>query len=254
MADERPWHDDDRFWDRFGRSLVSEDRLRRAAAKVGPLVELLGLAPGDAVLDLCCGPGRFAVELAGRGLRVTGVDRTRSYLATARDRAGQAGVDLELVEADMREFARPDGFDACINMFSSFGYFEDPDEDRKVAANVFRSLRPGGRFLIETMGRETLFHIFNARGWDETEDGTIQLQEREPNDDWSMLRQRWIVLKDDERTEFKVWMRMYSARELVGLLEEAGFEKVGIYGSVRGEPYSRTADRLAVVVRRPGAE
>ncbi|UCG42648.1 MAG: methyltransferase domain-containing protein [candidate division WOR-3 bacterium] len=254
MPGSTPWHDDERFWQDFKASLFSEASRQQAADKTGPLVELLGLEPGSAVLDLCCGAGRYATELAGRGFRVTGVDRTSSYLDEARQRAEEAGLDLELVLADMREFVRPYRFDACINMYSSFGYFEDQDQDRQVARNVFESLKPGGRFVIETMSRENLFHIFQARGWEEQEDGTLVFQEREPTDDWSWLSQRWIVIKDSERAEYKVWMRIYSAAELVGLLAEAGFEKVGIYGSVRGDPYNKDTSHLTVVVRRPAGK
>jgi SAM-dependent methyltransferase len=254
MPSSTPWHDDDRFWQHFRASLLSGTSRQQAAEKTGPLVELLGLQPGDAVLDLCCGPGRYAIELARRGFRVTGVDRTQFYLDEAGRRAEAAGLEVELVRADMREFVRASGFDACINMYSSFGYFEDQDEDRKVARNVFECLKPGGRFLIETQSRENLFHIFQARGWEEQEDGTLVLQEREPNDDWSWLSQRWVVIRGGERTEHNVWMRIYSAAELVGLLEAAGFEKVGIYGSVRGDPYNKDTSRLTVVVRKPAGK
>ena len=251
MSDSRPWHDDDRFWEQFGAGLVTEGALRRAVEKVEPLIGLLGLRPGDSVLDLCCGPGRFSVELARRGMKVTGVDRTAGYLETARTRTADARLEAEYVLEDMRKFVRPGSFDACINMFSSFGYFEDQDEDRKVARNVFESLKPGGRFVLETMGRETLFHVYERHGWEEQEDGTLVLYDRTPSDDWSWLGQRWIVIRGGERTEHKVWMRMYSAAELVGLLEDARFEKVGIHGSVNGEPYDRNGSRLAVVVRKP---
>ena len=132
MPGSTPWHDDERFWQHFRASLFSEASRQQAADKAGPLVELLGLEPGDSVLDLCCGAGRYATELAGRGFRVTGVDRTPFYLDEAGRRAKEAGLELELVQADMREFVRPSRFDACINMYSSFGYFEDQDEDRKV--------------------------------------------------------------------------------------------------------------------------
>jgi len=251
VARRKPWFERDEFWQVFGASLFSEAGWRQATERTGPMVELLGLEPGAAVLDLCCGPGRFALELARRGFRVTGVDRTRPYLEEARRRAAAEGLDVEFVEQDMRDFVRPESFDACINMFSSFGYFEDQDEDRKVAANVFRSLRPGGRFLIETMSREVLFHVFEPHSWEEREDGTLILQERKPTDDWSWLDQRWIVVKDGKRTDYRIWMRMYSAAELVGLLAAAGFEKPGIYGSSGGEPYSKATRRLAVVVRKP---
>jgi len=61
------------------------------------------------VLELACGPGRHALEFARRGYRVTGVDRTARYLETAREKAGEEGLDVEWVEADMRTLRRRAG-------------------------------------------------------------------------------------------------------------------------------------------------
>src|SRR5262245_66625190 len=90
-----------------------------AAAQVGPLLALAGLAAGT-VLDLACGPGRHAVPLAQRGFTVTGVDCTPFLLDKARAYAAAAGVQIEWVQEDMRRFMRPNTFDLAINLSTSF--------------------------------------------------------------------------------------------------------------------------------------
>ena len=76
----------------------------------------------------------------------------------------------------MREFVRPEAFDAAINLFTSFGYFEDPAEDLQVAKNLFHSLKPGGALVMDLVGKEVLSRIFLPRDWQELADGSLFLQ------------------------------------------------------------------------------
>ena len=79
------WHEQDQFWEMV--PLFGPDRLEMAPEEVEGVISLLGIEPGASVLDLCCGVGRHSLELARRGYRVTGVDRTASYLQTASEKA-----------------------------------------------------------------------------------------------------------------------------------------------------------------------
>src|SRR5689334_4942622 len=130
------WHENDEFWEFFRANLFSRERVERAPAEVDGVIRLLDANPGARILDLCCGVGRHSLELARRGFVVTGVDRTAAYLERARHRAEQESLAVELVQSDMREFARPDAFDGAINLFTSFGYFENLADDLKVAQNL----------------------------------------------------------------------------------------------------------------------
>src|SRR5262245_5505884 len=143
------WYEDDAFWETFGPWMFSVESFARTEAQVDAIVSLMRLEAGALVLDLCCGVGRHAIALARRGCRVTGVDRTVAYLDQARERARAAGVEVELVRSDMRAFVRAEAFDAAVNLFTSFGYFDDPLDDLRVARNVAASVRPGGRALFE---------------------------------------------------------------------------------------------------------
>jgi len=246
MAEAKPWHEQDDFWETVS---PMQQRWADTPAEVDNLIALLEIAPGAHILDLCCGVGRHSLELARRGFRVTGVDRTLAYLRRAAEQADTEGLEIEFVEEDMRTFCRPDAFDVVINLFTSFGYFEDPDDDRHVVANVYRSLRSGGAFLVEMKGKEVLARVFQERDWDE-EDGLLVLQERELSQDWSWIENRWILLKDDSRTELRTGHRLYSAAELTSLLTECGFARAGACGGLDGSPYDQTAKRLAVVAHK----
>jgi SAM-dependent methyltransferase len=240
------WHDDDAFWAVFEPWMFTPERMAAASQEVDFVVERLGIEPGARVLDLCCGPGRHSLELARRGFRVTGVDRTARYLERGRRVVQEEGLDIEFVQADMREFRRPEAFDAATNLFSAFGYFADPADDRRVVENLHASLRPGGKLLMDLMGKERLARIFRERDWHPIEGGFF-LEERKLSQAWSWIDTRWILVRDGETTEFTVSHRLYSAAELVSLLRECGFADCEVYGNLAGRPYDQDAERLVVL-------
>src|SRR5262245_21167661 len=127
------WFDDDTFWESLDWFLFSEFRTAEmTSVEANQIVKLLRPASNSSILDLCCGPGRHCLEFARRGFRVTGVDRTVRYLELARKRARDQGLDIEFVQRDMRAFKRSEHFDLALNLFSSFGYFEDHNDDLQV--------------------------------------------------------------------------------------------------------------------------
>jgi SAM-dependent methyltransferase len=245
----KPWHEDDRFWQMRGRFHFGPKVWERAPEEVEQALALLDVAPGAAVLDLCCGIGRHSIELARRGFRVTGVDRTRVYLDEARERAAAEGLDIEFVEEDARVFRREAAFDAAINMFTSFGYFEDQADDRRVLQNVRSSLRQGAPLLMDTLGKERLARIFTPRSWEEA-DGVLMLAERTMEDDWTMARNREIYIDGTDRWEITWRHRIYSAAELKALLMGEGFGEVRVFGDLAGAPYDQNAMRLVALARR----
>jgi len=127
---DAPWHEDPAFWETLEGLLFPPERLEAAGEELSALCSLADVDAPARVLDVPCGVGRYAVEFADRGFDVTGVDATAAYLESARERAVEAGVDVEFVERDMREFRRSEAFDLVVNAYTSFGYFEDRADDR----------------------------------------------------------------------------------------------------------------------------
>ena len=247
------WHEDDELWRTLTPFLFDEEKRGQASTEVEGVLNLLGVAPGAKLLDLCCGPGRHAVELARRGFAVTGVDRTASYLDLARGRAAQAGLDIEFVQDDMRRFRRAESFDGAINLYTSFGYFEDPAENFQVLLNLHASLKPGARLVMELMGKEIMARIFAPKDWHELPDGSLFLAEREIVESWNKMRDKWILVRGGERRVLEFTHFLYSGEELAGLLRQAGFQRVSIHGGLDGSPYDRNALRLVAVGERAGA-
>jgi ubiquinone/menaquinone biosynthesis C-methylase UbiE len=147
----------------FEPFLFTEDRQLNAKEEVKKVVKLLKIKTNDRILDLCCGIGRHSLEFSRRDFDVVGVDRTSHFIDKAKQKAEENELNGEFVVGDMREYCEPNSYDVVINMFGSFGYFEDYDDDRKVLTNMYTSLRTGGRCLIETMGKEILAREFQEK-------------------------------------------------------------------------------------------
>jgi SAM-dependent methyltransferase len=242
------WHEDDRFWAILEPQLASEASRKAAAEEAAAAVKLLGTGSGAEILDHCCGIGRHSVELARLGFRVTGVDRTARYLDVARAEAAARGVAIEFVQEDARTFHRAKAFDGVVNLFTSFGYFDDPEDDLRVLRNLHGSLRPGGRLVMEMAGKEWLARVYAPKDWQQYPDGTFFLAEREVMPGWSLVRNRWIAISPNgERVEFNFTHRIFSGAELEALVAKAGFKPLALHGALDGRPYDRNAIRLVIV-------
>jgi SAM-dependent methyltransferase len=242
------WYTDDTFWRDFYPFMFSEERVAIADEQAAQVLALAG-THGGAVLDLCCGPGRHCVALARRGWKVTGVDRSAYLLAKARERAGAAGVPVEFVEEDMRDFRRPASFDLVCNLFTSFGYFDDPEEDLLVLRNVRESLKPGGAFVIDVISKERLARVWKDSICTDLADGSVLIQRPQVRDDWTRIRNDWTLIKDGAVRHHRFEHTIYSGRELKDRLLQSGFQQVDLFGDLAGAPYGLDAARLVAVAR-----
>jgi SAM-dependent methyltransferase len=260
MALKQEWFLDSTFWEEYAPIMFDTkhwDEVPAVADEVTRLSKLRlydetpALSPRGPprVLDLCCGFGRITLELARRGFSPTGVDITEAYLAAAREDAAYEKLDIEFVHADARSFRRPGFFDAAVNLYISFGYFEDPRDDRLMVKNVYDSLKPGGVFIIETLGKEIAVRDFVEAEWFERA-GALVLTQYAPLDSWGSLQNRWILLKEGRRIERTFTQRLYAASELRTLLLEAGFSSVELYGGWDESPYDHRATALIAAAQR----
>ncbi len=194
------------------------------ARHVDLVTRALALAPGSRIIDAPCGNGRLTLPLARAGHSVVGIDITASYLDEAREAARRDGVTATFIERDMRELADLTGFDAVINFWGSFGYFDDAGNAAFVAA-AHRALRPGGKLVIDGHVHETLLPRFQRRGWSQHGD-VLVLEDRRFDIVNSCVESEWTFVVDGRVERKHISMRIYSGGELAALLRGAGFASV----------------------------
>jgi len=243
---KKEWFEDKWFWEEYRPILFPKERLRSTGQQVERFIHLLDLREGEKILDLACGIGRHSLELARRGYDVTGLDLSEAYIEEASKRAEEEGLRVEFVTADMRDFVREDHYDAVINFWSSFGYFESEHDDHQVLKNVHRSLKKEGIVLIDVMGKEVMERIYTERDWGRIDDGFF-LEERVLKDNGEYLDSNWILIKNGVVKEHKFIYKLYSKEEMRRMLKKAGFTSVEIYGDLYGKAYDQEAERLVAV-------
>lgn len=211
----------------------------------------LDLEKGARILDLCCGPGRYVIELAQRGLEVVGVDLNEDYVALARRLCEREGVAAEVLVGDMREIPYVDHFDAVINVGTSFGFFEMEAEDQRGIESVSGALKPGGRFLLEMGNRDYLLKNFESASSSENADGSVTDAQR--SFDYVRSRINTTFRRSASRELLETWFhswRAYTLAEVAGLLAHAGLDLVNAFGGWRSEAYGIDTRRMIVISER----
>jgi len=242
------WFEDEATWRETARISFSPAKIAAGRDEAERLIALADFR-GGAVLDLCCGPGRHAIPLAAKGYEVTGVDLTRCLLEQAEARAQAAGVAVTFVQEDMRRFVDPERFSLAICLYVSFGYFEDRADDRLVLSNVFRSLEPGGTFILECAGKESLALRFQAFSGFEV-DGRSVFMRRRLADDFCRTHNETILIDGEAVHTYAYSLNLYSGQEIRQLLSAAGFSAVSLHGNLAGDPYDDRATTLIAVARK----
>jgi SAM-dependent methyltransferase len=205
------------------------------------------LPPGACVLDLACGTGRVAAPLAARGFDVAGLDISQRALAIAREALPAA----DLRHGDMRQLPWPDkSFDTVVNLWTAFGYFETQDEDEQALAEIVRVLRPGGRFVLDTVNAVGLLRMLRPQSWQLLDDGTYFLENRSFDVASGRMRADWTFVKNGAARELSFEHRLYSAAEYGVLFRRAGLEPVAWYGDFDGGPLTIDTFRLVAVAER----
>jgi SAM-dependent methyltransferase len=243
------WFENEGFWRDWYPHMFPVERFAAAPEEV-TCIQALAQCNEGSLLDLCCGPGRHAVEFALRGFHVTGVDRSPFLLDRARQHASQAGTTVEWVMDDMRNFVRPSAFDLACSLFTSFGYFKDEQEDLRVLRNIHESLKETGVLVMDVIGKERLARIWQNAMCTKLADGSLFLQRPQLRDDWSRVLSEWTLIKDGHARSCSFEHTIYSGRELKDRLLSCGFKKVHLFGDLHGGPYNLDATRLIAVARK----
>jgi SAM-dependent methyltransferase len=250
MNQRSAWYQDESFWRTIYPYMFDAKRQARTPKEVDGIIKLLNLQTSDAVLDLGCGDGRHLIELALRGYRnITGLDSTKYYLDIAKERAAAESLSIQFIQDDMRSPRGEGAYEVVLSLFSSLGYFEKPEDNLHVLQNAYRSLKPGGKLLIDVRGKENFAYHFDEEGWAES-DGTYILTKRIPLNDFSVIENHWTIIESGNTKELLFSHWIYSAQELKTMCVTAGFSDITAYGGLDGSPYSYQSPRLIVVGRK----
>lgn len=216
-----------------------------AAEFMDRLLGHLGLELGSKVVDVACGKGRHSAHLASRGLKVCGFDLSENSINIAR---GLNVVGADFLVHDMRQPFPMTEVDAVFNVFTSFGYFDDPAEDAQVLMNMASACKRGGYVVQDYLNAASVLDDLPQEA--ELSRGGYGFVTRK-------YRTENHIVKDIEVTDgdavysFQEQVRIFDCERLLGLHRQAGLDVVDVFGDDRlGAFDAKTSPRIVVISRK----
>ncbi len=217
------------------------------------MLDVLDIPQGSEILDLPCGFGRHSNILAEKGYKVTGLDNQEHFIDLAKKNSEEKGLSdkVSFVVGDMRKLDFENQFDAVINFFTSFGYFDD-NENFETLKGMARSLKVGGKLLIDMVNREWAINMTRENGliWLLYPDNRVFLA----NNKFDILKGRWlseqIIVDKGEATDQHQDIRLYSYTEYAFLLNVVGMKIIEAYGDTDKSDYSLKSRNMILVAEK----
>jgi SAM-dependent methyltransferase len=221
---------------------------------------------GGPILDVGCGTGRVTFHLAGRGLRVVGVDFSPSMLKRARERAAHHDLDparLEWIESDVTQLALDENFGLAIFAYNGFMHLLTQTDQIAALTHIAAHLKPGGGLALDLPNPVEMFHADDVAGLvvertftDPTTGATVIQQSLASLDRATQIMDlTWVYDSVDangalRRDLVPLRLRYTLAPEMRLLIERAGLQVEGLYGDYDLNPYEEESPRLFVVATR----
>lgn len=221
------WHR--RFFTNFYLPYLHKENITEIQKEINFICNILQLPKKAKILDLACGLGRHAIELAKCGFKVTGLDFNKQFLETARKKAKKGGLVVKFIQSDMRSLPFQNEFDAVICMYTSFGYFNKKD-NTKVLRNIARSLKKGGLLLLDLPSKEWVLNKLPRKTWQKIRNEYI-LEERSFDKKRGFFKDEITVLSPNAKPkDVCTFLYLYDPKEIKSKLNKQGLKVFRIFG------------------------
>lgn len=217
------------------------------------MVENLALKVGDSVLDLGCGPGLYTSRLARVGLKVTGVDYSCRSIDFASKYAEDNGLDITYRYQNYLELGEENQYDAALLIYGDFCPL-NPKQRATLLHNVYRALKPNGKFVLDVSTRECRRKHGNKNGWYAVESGFwkagphIVLEEGFDYPEQSLWLDQYITIEADGKiSTYRNWFQDYTPETITDELEKNGFVVKSLWADLTGQPYTPESEWIGLV-------
>jgi SAM-dependent methyltransferase len=198
------------------------------------------------ILDLCCGQGRHALELAQSGHKVYGIDLSRTLLEVAKYKKNKE-QSLYFIQADMRYLPVNQSFDLLLNLFTSFGYFETDAENESVFCQFNQALKPGGFFVFDYLN--STFISKNLIPYHKERIGGL-IVEQERFIEASRVQKIIKLNREGEQSVFYESVKMYEPEQLRTMINSAQLDILFTFGDYSGSKFTHDSPRLIFIGRK----
>jgi SAM-dependent methyltransferase len=239
----KEWFDEDYL------ALYSHRNTEEARHFVAVLWSALELQAGVSIADIPCGSGRHSLALVERGARVVGVDLSPVMLRAAQQTCSLFAAHPHFVMADLRRIPLAPQFQVVINLFTSFGYFEDEADNCAAFAGLASVLASGGVLVLDTINPLYLKSHFVAENQFSSPMGSV-VERRHLDLLSNRVVKRIELCKGKKIREVFESIRLYDQQELATLTRRHGLEPIEFWGDYTGETYSDESPRLILLARK----
>ena len=236
---------------------VASRRPETIQRSVDWLITTLGLHTGHHILDLGCGPGLYAARLAEKGLRVTGVDYSRSSIEYATRYAAEHRLDICYRYQNYLTLTDENQYEAALLIYGDLCPLS-PDQRKTLLSNVHRALKPGGHFVLDVTTRAHRRKYGNRNGWYAAETGFwkpgphLVLEDGFDYPEQSIFLDQAIVIEESEKISvYRNWFQDYDRATIIAELEQAGFAVQSIWNNLLGTPFTDDTEWIGLVAQRP---
>lgn len=218
------------------------------------IVQILGLKPGDSLIDLGCGPGLYTTHFARYGLHVTGVDFSQNSIDHAIKTAHQNRLEVTYRCQDYLQLEDESQYDAAALIYGDFCPLS-PDQRSRLLANVRRALKPGGYFVLDVStpilrqrdGLKNGWYTLKSGFW---KPGPHLVLEQGFGYEGDIYLDQYIVIEENGKISvYRNWFQDYTAETIRAELESNGFSVTSLWSDLTGTPYHPATEWIGIVAR-----
>lgn len=212
------------------------------------IVKNLNLKFNSKILDMACGSGRHAIIFAKKEFDVTAVDLSPRLMLEAKENALQNDVKINFVLSDILDFESTERFNLTLNLFTSFGYFDNDEDNFRVISKAYNFLIDGGYFVIDYFNKNYLLTnlipttVFSENGLRITQNRFVE---------GNRVRKNITIENDGSSEEYYESVRLYSYDEMINFIKKVGFNIFNEFGDYNGNNFNNeSSPRLIIVAKK----
>lgn len=224
---------------------------KRSVKEVNFIIKLLKLKSGAEILDAPCGQGRHSMIFAKKGFKVVGIDYSKVLLKKANEQCRGILSKPIFLQNDIRKLKYVNKFSAVVNLFTSFGYFNDQDNER-VISSFYKALKPGGYLALDLLNKNDILRSYNNNHISEKIFNNIFIRSKIVNFDFysNIAHIQWSIKKANLQKKLDAYIRLYSYFEIKTLLTKQGFKIKKVFGDYNSSKFTNKSKRMIIIAKR----
>jgi len=213
---------------------------------INQLIDFLNPKKGSIFLDIACGKGRHSKFIHNKGYKVVGFDLSRQSISYAKK---FKKIGLEFYTHDMRENFKTDYFDYALNLFTSFGYFDNKSDELKALKSSANNLKPKGTLVIDFLNKEQVISNLIPCETKKIENIQFLISKRIENN--QVIKN--IDFEDNgKKYSFQESVKLLGIKDFEWYLNEVGLKITHTFGSYNLDEYSDKSQRLIIIAEKVG--